>query len=351
MLNRLRHWILPNRLNNYHPHILRPLGLGIAVLVIAFIPSLYNLTTANSMQVLGYATNISVGDLHAISNTQRTNNGIAALGLNGALSQAATAKAQHMFANNYWAHTAPDGTSPWTFISNAGYSYTIAGENLAKNFSTSAGVVNGWMNSPSHRANVLKAGYTEVGYGVVNGTLQGEQTTLVVALYAAPYVAPAPAPAPPEPAPAPTPAPQVQPQQAPAPTAPVQPVEETPAPAPEPEAVVPQPTENTQPAPAEAAITPNQTAPEVTEQTIGQVAGVVASAPIKAYQELNWGQKASLFILSTLALLFIMKHTLIWRTQKRGVRGVWLRSHPLAQASFLVAASVVTLLSGTGTIL
>lgn len=91
MLRRLRHWLLPTRHNNYHPHILRPIGLGIAVLVIAFIPSLYNLTIAGSMQVLGYATNISVGDLHAISNTQRTNNGIAALGLNGALSQAAAA--------------------------------------------------------------------------------------------------------------------------------------------------------------------------------------------------------------------------------------------------------------------
>lgn len=157
MLRRLSHWLIPTKHNQHHPHILRPVGLMFVALVLAFIPSIYNYSTKGTMQVLGYATAISVGELHSISNAQRTNNGIAPLSLNGQLNQAALAKAQHMFANNYWAHNAPDGTTPWSFISNAGFTYSIAGENLAKNFSTSAGVVDGWMNSPGHRDNILKS--------------------------------------------------------------------------------------------------------------------------------------------------------------------------------------------------
>jgi hypothetical protein len=68
----------------------------------------------------------------------------------------------------------------------AGYQYEYAGENLAKNFLFSDGVVTAWMNSPTHRDNILKREYTEVGYAIVNGTLNGEQTTLVVQMFGKP---------------------------------------------------------------------------------------------------------------------------------------------------------------------
>jgi hypothetical protein len=90
-----------------------------------------------------------------------------------------------MFSNNYWAHFSPQGKSPWDFIVGAGYTYTLAGENLAKNFNDSVGVVDAWMNSPSHRENLLKPGYKEIGFAVVNGTLNGEETTLVVQMFGA----------------------------------------------------------------------------------------------------------------------------------------------------------------------
>ena len=91
-----------------------------------------------------------------------------------------------MLAKNYWAHFAPDGKTPWDFILNSGYQYEYAGENLAKNFLFSDGVVSAWMNSQTHRDNILKSNYTEVGYAIVNGTLNGEQTTLVVQLFGKP---------------------------------------------------------------------------------------------------------------------------------------------------------------------
>ena len=102
----------------------------------------------------------------------------------------------------------------------------------------------------------------------------------------------------------------------------------------------------------EAASSPQaSTQKEDEDQSPSEVAGAIITAPVEAYKGLNWAQKASIFIMSALALLFIMKHTLIWRQQRKGLRGIWLKSHPLAQASFLIAISIITLLSGTGAIL
>ncbi len=301
------------------------------------------------MQVLGYATDISVAGLNAASNQQRANNGLAPYTLNGALNVAATNKAADMFADNYWAHTAPDGTTPWWFINNAGYSYSSAGENLAKNFMTSSGVVNGWMNSPGHRANVLNSGFVDVGYGVMNGILQGQEVTLVVAMYATPAAAPAPAPAPTPASAATTAPPPASTPSTPA-TAETAPVETEPV---APEETVPAETEEAAP---KTAVTETETNSEPVPKQVysvssAEVAGAMISAPLDAYQDLNWGQKTTLFILATLALLFVMNHTLLWRAKKRGLKHIWFRAHPLAQASILIVATVVTLMSGTGVIL
>ena len=68
-----------------------------------------------------------------------------------------------MFSKNYWAHFAPDGsTSPWDFIHQSGYNYIFAGENLAKGFTDANSVVAAWMNSPSHRENILSNKYKDV---------------------------------------------------------------------------------------------------------------------------------------------------------------------------------------------
>lgn len=176
---------MPHVGNNYHPTSIRLPGLAISLALVALLMLPTSGLTAEG-SVLGYATAISTSELHSLSNQERTSRGMSAYRLNSKLSSAATAKAKHMFANDYWAHTAPDGTTPWSFISASGYSYKLAGENLAKDFSTSAGVVNGWMASSGHKANILNSTYKDVGYAAVNGTLLGKKTTLVVAMYGAP---------------------------------------------------------------------------------------------------------------------------------------------------------------------
>jgi len=136
--------------------------------------------------VLGFASNITFNDLLSETNKERVVNNLNALTVNEKLNQAAAAKAAYMFKYNFWAHVAPDGTEPWYFFTRAGYDYRFAGENLARDFGNSTDVVQAWMDSPSHRENLLSPNYTEIGFAVVNGNLDGLETTLVVQLFGKP---------------------------------------------------------------------------------------------------------------------------------------------------------------------
>jgi len=91
-----------------------------------------------------------------------------------------------MASKGYFAHYSPSGLSPWYWFTKAGYSYKKAGENLAVNFKDSDDVVRAWMNSPTHKANIVKEGYTEIGIGIAEGVYQGKKATFVVQLFAAP---------------------------------------------------------------------------------------------------------------------------------------------------------------------
>jgi len=183
--NFIHHFFIPHEDNNYRAKSLHTDFLTF-YLIIAFAMSV--IFNRAGLNVLGFATDISVDKLYQLTNEQRQKNNLNSLVLNDELSAAAQKKAQDMFAKNYWSHYSPTGSTPWDFILNSGYRYEYAGENLAKNFLFSQGVVDAWMNSPSHRDNLLKKEYTEVGFAVVNGILNGEQTTLVVQMFGKPLV-------------------------------------------------------------------------------------------------------------------------------------------------------------------
>ena len=119
---------------------------------------------------LAYATEMSRSGLLNSTNSQRANNGASPLKLNDKLNAAAQSKANDMVARDYWSHNTPDGKEPWIFIDAQGYKYTKAGENLAYGFSTSNATVIGWMNSPSHKANMLDTSFSEVGFGFTNSS-------------------------------------------------------------------------------------------------------------------------------------------------------------------------------------
>ncbi|MEI8338344.1 MAG: CAP domain-containing protein [bacterium] len=157
------------------------------VLVVAFGIFINSLWT--NVGVLGMSTNYSNSALLAATNANRLANSQAELTINNDLTSAAQAKAEDMVKRDYWAHIAPDGKTPWAFINESGYKYKAAGENLAFGFNSSEQAVAGWMNSPSHRENMLKPDYREVGFGIAysqNFQNKGPET-IVVAEYGEPY--------------------------------------------------------------------------------------------------------------------------------------------------------------------
>lgn len=184
----------------------------------------------NTRDVLAYATNVSIAGLLSATNAQRSANGVSSLTENSKLNAAAQAKANDMVTRDYWSHQTPDGKQPWVFITNAGYQYLSAGENLAYGFMTSSGTVTGWMNSPPHKANLLSVNFTEVGFGIANSPnyVGNGPQTVVVAMYGKPQAASSPvASKPTTPAPSPAkqqtkPAADTTPKSEPAPTEPTQ---------------------------------------------------------------------------------------------------------------------------------
>jgi uncharacterized protein YkwD len=178
--------LVPHKGNEYRPHLIRAHGL-VAVLIIAILAqAVYSFTTTGNFQVLGRTSDIQTVDLLNDTNKQREAQHVGDLKLNDQLSQAAFLKAQDMFKYDYWAHTSPSGVEPWKWFGDVGYNYSVAGENLAKNYPTADATVAAWMNSASHRANILNDKYVDIGFAVVDGTLEGRATTLVVAFYGAP---------------------------------------------------------------------------------------------------------------------------------------------------------------------
>ncbi|MBQ3115360.1 MAG: SafA/ExsA family spore coat assembly protein [Clostridia bacterium] len=100
-------------------------------------------------------------------NEMRAKNGLNPLTADWELSRVARYKSQDMKDNNYFSHTSPVYGTPFNMIKNFGISYKSAGENIAKGQKTPQAVVNSWMNSSGHRANILNSSYTKIGVGYV----------------------------------------------------------------------------------------------------------------------------------------------------------------------------------------
>lgn len=180
------HLFHPRMSNNHRPRILHPEGYVVFLFLALFVTlGIHNIPALpqGAGDILGYSSTITPAKVVELTNAERANAGIASLTLNDTLSQAALAKANDMFADQYWAHFSPSGKSPWDFISGSGYRYTVAGENLARDFLHTDEMVRAWMNSPTHRDNIVNAKYQDIGIAVVDGTLNGVETTLVVQMF------------------------------------------------------------------------------------------------------------------------------------------------------------------------
>lgn len=180
LFNALHHISIPSHRNNYRA---KALHLDFLIVLIGMI-TVFSLSTGwlAEQGVLGIAKDIRIEKLYELTNSERVSQGLPPLQYNDNLARAAQNKAQHMFTHDYWAHFGA-GKSPWDFILDSGYQYDVAGENLAKGFMYSESVMDGWRNSPTHYANIVRPEYDDVGFAVSNGLLQGEEVTLVVQMF------------------------------------------------------------------------------------------------------------------------------------------------------------------------
>jgi uncharacterized YkwD family protein len=105
----------------------------------------------------------------ALTNAERAKYGLPALKMNPDLQRMARIKSEDMRNKNYFDHHSPTFGSPFDMMKQFGISYSYAGENIAAGQQSPEDVVKAWMNSPGHRANILKREYTQIGCGVATG--------------------------------------------------------------------------------------------------------------------------------------------------------------------------------------
>lgn len=179
----LSEYFVPSEKNSYRPRSLRRDFLISIVALVCVVEGFL----ATSLMLERGATQFSAAVLNAalisLTNDARAQENKDALVENATLRLAAQAKANDMASRGYFSHKGPDGKQPWAWMHEAGYDYAYAGENLAAHFYDSSDVVGAWLKSPSHRENILRGNYTEIGIGIAHGKHQGVDTVFVVQFF------------------------------------------------------------------------------------------------------------------------------------------------------------------------
>jgi uncharacterized protein YkwD len=186
------HWkdhFHPHEGNKHEPPAYQTAGAVALTLVVLAIVTFSILQTSYIQNSERFLSSVLPAVLVDLANEDRDDNDLAELTANETLARAAQLKANHMVENEYFAHDAPDGTTPWEWFAEAGYQYETAGENLAINFSDSADVERAWMDSPAHRENILEENFTEIGIATAKGEYEGEETIYVVQFFGRPSAA------------------------------------------------------------------------------------------------------------------------------------------------------------------
>lgn len=205
MKQHLKKCFIPHAENEYKPHFFREVSIGI-ISVIAVALLVTSMTSSWVVRNTGLGASILNMVLVDLANEERVEKNEAPLVYNTVLESAAKMKADDMATYGYFAHTSPQGLTPWHWISRAGYQFIYAGENLAVDFTESIDVNRAWLNSPTHRANILNEKFTEIGIATREGVLDGQDTIFVVQMFGTPIAMAAPKtePTPIVPKPAPT---------------------------------------------------------------------------------------------------------------------------------------------------
>ena len=189
MRKTLKKYFIPHEGNDHRPHILRDEAALVLIGALLFLELCF-LVGSYALTGSSFLASILPAVLTDETNVSRATEGLAALTYNPLLEKAATLKAHDMAEKGYFAHTSPAGVTPWYWLSEAGYEFKAAGENLAVNYFDSKDVAEAWMKSPTHRANVMNPQFSEIGVGFAEGTYEGKNTVFVAEFFGTPAPAP-----------------------------------------------------------------------------------------------------------------------------------------------------------------
>ncbi len=179
-------YFIPHTGNEHQPHFLRHESMLALFMLVIVIELGFLVQVFVVFDKTKFLAAVLPGVLSTLANEERADLDVPPLVENPLLTKAAQMKAEDMARNSYFAHTSPTGITPWYWFDQVGYRYSHAGENLAVNFSESNDVGRAWMNSPTHKANIIKKDYTEIGIGVASGVYQGRNTIFVAQLFGTP---------------------------------------------------------------------------------------------------------------------------------------------------------------------
>lgn len=182
MKTSLRHFFIPHEGNNYHPHILhskRAVLYSLLMLLVKAIVVLFVVLVPTEAFLLPDVLKNQQDEIITLTNEVREQKGLPKLTGINALDRSSTARATDMSENSYFSHKGPNGHTLSYFLKKSGYSYRVAGENLAMGFSDPQSVVNAWLKSPTHYANLVDSDYTQIGIGVEAGYFNGQPTVYV----------------------------------------------------------------------------------------------------------------------------------------------------------------------------
>lgn len=185
MLTTIKKYLFAHKGNNYRPHLLRETGL-LAILVVVLGSFAFSAGSYYAIKKGKLTSLVLSSVLVDYANKDRDAQNYSHLAINPILVKAAQMKADDMAQKGYFAHTSPEGKTPWYWFRQAGYDFSYAGENLAVNFNESVEVNDAWMNSPGHKANIMNDKFTEIGIATQQGMYQGRPTVFVVQLFGKP---------------------------------------------------------------------------------------------------------------------------------------------------------------------
>ncbi|CAN5689117.1 hypothetical protein BH11PAT2_BH11PAT2_04300 [soil metagenome] len=183
---RIHDYFFPGVRNNYKPHFFGTRSLSVLVIGVAILQGAYLAQTKIVFPHTHFLASVLPSVLTELTNGDRATANLSTLTNDPKLAEAAQLAANDMAAKGYFAHVSPEGKNPWYWLNQVGYQYSYSGQNLAVDFTDSQDVEQAWLNSPTHRANIMKAQYTNIGIAVANGTYNGKDVTFVVQYFATP---------------------------------------------------------------------------------------------------------------------------------------------------------------------